>query len=73
MSRFATGEEIICIDVSNGAEGWLRKGKTYIVLGQGQFCACCVDVGVGAYCFQDRFRRPIIEYEVIKNTERAPP
>lgn len=57
MSIFNTGEEVICVE---GFEGYLVKGKHYIVLGQGKFCNCCIDVGIGNFCFEWRFRRPIV-------------
>ena len=69
MSMFANGEEVICIDTSNGADAILKKGKTYIVLGQGAYCKCCIDVGVGWFCFETRFRRPIHEVHHLVNKD----
>lgn len=68
--KFHTGEEVICINAKD-SDGLLREGKTYIVLGPGLFCNCCIDVGVRKFAFEDRFRRPIIEMNKIVNVDKV--
>jgi hypothetical protein len=60
MAAFDIGEEVICVDAKD-AMGLLVEGKTYIVLERGVFCNCCIGVGVGPFCYESRFRRPVVQ------------